>query len=150
MKVDALLGTGFWFWLNKKGYKNVPKNISAFGTFIIKSICLLLVLLFFRSVTVLSDTTQSTLSNKISNATTTDTKDRGIHLPPIIMRHFELLLFGIAVLVAVSCSKNRRRIQRCFGRRCCKGFIYASFDLWYFKDKKAFDKLGLFRFSVKF
>ncbi|XP_078322189.1 uncharacterized protein LOC144621980 isoform X2 [Crassostrea virginica] len=77
------------------------------------------------SVTVLSDTTQSRLFNTISNAKTTDTKDSGIHLLSIILRPFELLAFGIAVLVA---WKKRRRIQRCFGRICCKGFIYASFD----------------------
>ena len=79
--------------------------------------------LFFRSVTVLADSTQSTLVNKTSNETTADTNDREIHPLPIIMPLIGMLV--IAVIIIFVAWKIKRRRKSCKG---CKCFMYASFD----------------------
>ena len=84
----------------------------------------------------MSETTQPTIFNKMSNATNAVTNDRGIHPLPIILPLLGLVVIGIAVLVA---WKNRRGMQRCFGRRGCKCFICASFYI-YIQRIKTFSK----------
>ena len=87
--------------------------------------------IFFRSVTVLSDTTQSTLANKTTtNVTTADTIDGEIDPLPILLPLIGTL--GIAVIIAILAWKNKWRRTRYFGRKGCKCFfIYSSFDWWY-------------------
>ena len=84
--------------------------------------------IFFRSVTVPSDTTQSTLVNKTTtNVTTADTIDGEIDPLPILLPVIGIL--GIAVIIAILAWKNKWRRKRYFGRKGCKCFyIYSSFD----------------------
>ena len=94
--------------------------------------------IFFRSVTVLSDTTQSTFVNKTStNLTTADRNNREIDPLPILLPLIGIL--GIAVIIAILAWKNKWRRKRCFGRKGCKWFfIYSSFDWWYLKGQHFF------------
>nr|XP_022305943.1 uncharacterized protein LOC111112616 isoform X3 [Crassostrea virginica] len=68
------------------------------------------------SVTVLSDTTQSTLVNKTTtNVTTADTIIREIDPLPILLPLIGIL--GIAVIIAILAWKNKWRRKRFFGRK---------------------------------
>nr|XP_022305922.1 uncharacterized protein LOC111112612 isoform X4 [Crassostrea virginica] len=68
------------------------------------------------SVTVLSDTTQSTLVNKTTtNVTTADTIISEIDPLPILLPLIGIL--GIAVIIAILAWKNKWRRKRCFGRK---------------------------------
>nr|XP_022305978.1 uncharacterized protein LOC111112629 isoform X7 [Crassostrea virginica] len=69
------------------------------------------------SVTVLSDTTQSTLVNKTSNETTPDTHDREINPLVIIIPVSCGLVLTIAVLLTIVAWKKWWRRKRCFGRK---------------------------------
>ena len=77
-------------------------------------------------MTVLSDTTESTLVNKTLNTTTPDTHDRESN-PLVIIIPVGLVL-AIAVLLTIIAWKNWWRIKRCFGLKGCICFIYAFFD----------------------
>ncbi|XP_078321794.1 uncharacterized protein LOC111112647 [Crassostrea virginica] len=69
-----------------------------------------------RSVTVLSDTTQSTLVNKTSNATTQDTHDRKNNPLVIILSVCGGFVLVIIVAVFIVAWKKCGRRKRCFGR----------------------------------
>ena len=73
----------------------------------------------------MSETTQSTLINTTSNATTKDNHDRKINL---IWSICGVLVPIISVAVVIVVLKYCWRRNRCFGRIGCICFIYASFD----------------------
>nr|XP_022293310.1 uncharacterized protein LOC111103950 isoform X2 [Crassostrea virginica] len=75
-----------------------------------------------RSVTVLSDTTQSTLVNRTSNATTPDTHDREINPLVIILPVSGGLVLVIAVFITIAAWKKWWRRKRCFGLKAMKNY----------------------------
>nr|XP_022305965.1 uncharacterized protein LOC111112627 isoform X3 [Crassostrea virginica] len=63
-----------------------------------------------RSLTVTSDTTQSTLDNKTSNGTTADTNDREIYPLHVLLPLIGIL--GIAVIITIVAWKIKRRRKK--------------------------------------
>ena len=72
----------------------------------------------------MSDTTQSTLVNKTSNATTADTINSEIDPLPILLPLIGIL--GIAVIIAILAWKNKWRRKRFFGRKGCTFCCFFS------------------------
>lgn len=99
--------------------------------------------IIFRSLTVTSDSTQSS-----SNASTAVTNNREIEPLAISLPLIGLLVLGIAIIVA---WKRRRKSYCCYEHKGCNFFfIFSSFEWWILKRQNVFKQFRLIRFfSVK-